>query len=89
MMTYRGMILSVNKHEISLTYLYINIRKRGKKKPAGANVGGNIGYVESSVPSSSSGSSKKKRGKGKASVGIDDTENLLIPGRAECECQGI
>ena len=38
--------------------------------------------------SATSGSKKKRGNKGRSTVSIDDTDNLLIPGRAECECQG-
>jgi hypothetical protein len=55
----------------------------------GTNVGVSAPVSDAGLPSGSSSGSKKKRGnKGKSTVNIDDTDNLLIPGRAECECQG-
>eukprot|EP00026_Physarum_polycephalum_P002893 Phypoly_transcript_02902.p1 GENE.Phypoly_transcript_02902~~Phypoly_transcript_02902.p1 ORF type:complete len:771 (+),score=108.44 Phypoly_transcript_02902:123-2435(+) len=67
--------------------------KRGKKKhgqSAGSSAVVSSGHVEfDAVHHTAPSSARKKRGnKGKSSVNVDDADHLLLPGRAECECQG-
>lgn len=60
--------------------------KRGKKKePLPVT---DFASAAISGTAAASGNKKKRGGKGKGVTKLEDVENLLLPGRVECDCQG-